>query len=260
MGFAIFFICHFYLGIFMQTAFYHRYASHQHFTMNKFWERVFFVVSWLVHGVGYLSPTAYAVMHKLHHAFADKERDPHSSTNVNSMYQMYVETKNSYIDILKKRIPVEPYFYNNVPTWQAFDKFATTKYSRLFWLGTYIACYWFFAPSVYCWLLLPFHVLIAPITGVAINWFAHQPDGATSYTHFEQNNRSVNVLRFDFIFMGEAYHNNHHANPRSANLGYKWYEVDIGYILIYVLSIVGVTRLKKTRMQRPTQEPAIQAV
>jgi stearoyl-CoA desaturase (Delta-9 desaturase) len=258
MGFAIFFICHFYLAIFMQTAFYHRYASHQHFTMSKFWERVFFVVSWLVHGVGYLSATAYGVMHKLHHAYADKERDPHSSLSSNSMFEMYLVTNRSYVNILKKKVPVEPYFYNNVPVWPAFDKMATSKYSRMFWLVVYVMGYWFFAPNIYCWLLLPFHLLIAPITGVAINWFAHQPDGATSYTHFEQNNRSVNVLPFDFIFMGEAYHNNHHANPRSANLGYKWYEVDIGYILIYTLSIVGVTKLKKMKMREQEEDVALE--
>jgi len=217
--------------------------------MNKFWEKVFFVVCWLVHGVGYLSPKAYAVMHKMHHAFTDKERDPHSPNNAHSMYEMYIDTKNSYLDILKSRTTVEPHFYNNVPTWDSFDRMATSKYSRLFWLLVYIAGYWFFAPSVFVWLLLPFHVLISPISGVAINWFAHQPEASTSYTNFDQNNRSSNILRFDFLFMGEAYHNNHHANPRSVNLGYKWYEIDLGYLLIYAFSIVGITKLNKKRIQ-----------
>jgi stearoyl-CoA desaturase (delta-9 desaturase) len=54
--------------------------------------------------------------------------------------------------------------------------------------------------------------------------------------------------------MGGAYHNNHHANPRSANLGYKWYEVDIGYLLIYGLSIVGIAKLKKKRIKVQEEE------
>ncbi|MFN7793515.1 MAG: acyl-CoA desaturase, partial [Cyclobacteriaceae bacterium] len=40
----IFFVAHWYLSLFFQTFFLHRYASHKAFTMNKFTEKVFFVL------------------------------------------------------------------------------------------------------------------------------------------------------------------------------------------------------------------------
>ena len=38
----IFFVSHWYLSLFVQTMFLHRYASHQMFTMSKGWEKIFF--------------------------------------------------------------------------------------------------------------------------------------------------------------------------------------------------------------------------
>jgi stearoyl-CoA desaturase (delta-9 desaturase) len=214
--------------------------------MSDFWEKTFFVLTWIIHGVGYLSPNAYGVMHKLHHAYADKENDPHTPTRSHSAYAMYKDTKKSYLNVLKKKIPIEPHFYNNVPVWDAFDKFACSKYSRLFWLVVYVAIYWFFAPSIFFWLILPFQLLLNPLQGLCINWIAHQPKYNFNYTNFQQNNLSQNILKFDFLFLGEGYHNNHHANPRSLNLRTRWYEFDIGYWIIRFMSFIGIIKLKST--------------
>ena len=44
------FIAHWYLSLFVQTFFLHRYASHQMFTTSKFMEKIFFVVTLLAQG------------------------------------------------------------------------------------------------------------------------------------------------------------------------------------------------------------------
>ena len=45
MAILIFFLAHWYLSLFAQTFFLHRYAAHQMFTMSKFWEKVFYFLS-----------------------------------------------------------------------------------------------------------------------------------------------------------------------------------------------------------------------
>lgn len=246
-GFVIFLIAHWYLSFFVHTVFYHRYAAHSQISMSKFWERCFYVLSWLVHGVGYLSPTAYAVMHRLHHAYTDTEKDPHSPIHSESILKMYSDTKEAYIDILKKRKIINSNFYKNIPTWDIFDNLACSKYSRLFWLIIYIIIYWIFAPNAFYWLILPFQLLLTPFQGLIVNWFAHTPASKPGYKNFSVSNYSKNLLRFDFLFLGEAYHNNHHANPSKINLRYKWYEIDLGYYFICFLQILGITKIKKIK-------------
>lgn len=41
MSILAFFLAHWYLSLFAQTFFLHRYAAHQMFTMNKTWEKTF---------------------------------------------------------------------------------------------------------------------------------------------------------------------------------------------------------------------------
>ena len=74
MPIFIFFVAHWYLSLFAQTFFLHRYAAHQMFTMNKFWEKVFYILTAVFQGSSFLSPKAYGIMHRLHHAHADTEK------------------------------------------------------------------------------------------------------------------------------------------------------------------------------------------
>ena len=67
----VFFIASWYLSLFFQTFFLHRYAAHKSFTMSKFTERVVYILTWIFQGSNYLSPYGYGVMHRMHHAFAD---------------------------------------------------------------------------------------------------------------------------------------------------------------------------------------------
>jgi stearoyl-CoA desaturase (delta-9 desaturase) len=46
--------------------------------MNKFWERFFYLLAYISQGSSYVSPKVYAIMHWMHHAYADTEKDPHS--------------------------------------------------------------------------------------------------------------------------------------------------------------------------------------
>src|ERR1700754_4364429 len=120
----VFFLAHWYLSLFSQTFFQHRYAAHRAFTMSRIWEKFFFVIAYITQGSSYMSPRAYAIMHRLHHAHTDTEQDPHSPSFSSSIFSMMWRTRTFYQDIIHERMEVEEKFTKNVPEWSSFDKFA----------------------------------------------------------------------------------------------------------------------------------------
>lgn len=239
-----FFIAHWYLSLFFQTFFLHRYAAHKAFTMNPFTEKVFFVLTWFFQGSNYLSPYGYGVMHRMHHAYADTEDDPHSPKYDETIFRMMWKTKTIYSDITSRKMTVDKRFTEGVPAWHSFDRFARSWVSRAFWGGAYFAVYWFFADVWWLWLLLPAQWLLSPIHGAIINWFAH----LYGYRNFEVGDTSRNFLPFDFLMMGESYHNNHHKHGSRANFGgVRWHEIDPTYQVIKLLNKLGVIQMAKQK-------------
>jgi stearoyl-CoA desaturase (Delta-9 desaturase) len=240
----IFFVAHWYLSLFFQTFFLHRYAAHKAFTMNKFTEKVVYVLTWIFQGSNYLSPYGYGVMHRMHHAYADTENDPHSPTYDETIWNMMWKTKTIYSDIANKRIEVENRFTEGVPNWIAFDKFARSWPSRLFWGILYVSFYVYFAPYWWLYLLLPVHFLMSPVHGAIINWFAHK----YGYINFPVGDTSKNFLPVDFLMMGESYHNNHHKYGSRANFGgIRWHEIDPTYQVMRLLDTVGIIKLAQQK-------------
>lgn len=236
----VFFLAHWYLSLFAQTFFLHRYAAHKMFTMSPFMEKVFYALTWVFQGSSYLSPYAYGVMHRLHHAYADTEHDPHSPSFSSSLFDMMWKTKNYYNAILKRQDTIEDKFKKNVPHWQLMERVADSWISRIGWGVFYVLFYIQFANHWYLYLLLPIHFLMGPVHGVIINWYAHK----YGYTNFEVNDTAKNLLPVDFLMMGESYHNNHHKFGGRANFGIKWHEFDPTYPIIKVLDAVRLIKLK----------------
>lgn len=246
-----FFILHWYSSLFFQTFFLHRYASHQMFTMSPFWEKTFYVLTWLFQGSNYLSAYGYGIMHRMHHAFADTEKDPHSPTYDESLFKMMWKTKTIYSAINKEKVEVDKRFTDGAPQWKAFDRFARSWVSRVAWGAVYFAIYYVYADVWWLWLLLPVQFLLSPIHGAIINWFAHK----YGYTNFEVKDTSKNFLPFDFLMMGESYHNNHHKHGNRANFGgFRWHEIDPTYVIIKLLAAFKIIRLKDRTRSREREK------
>lgn len=210
------------------------------FTMSKGWERFFYFFTWLTQGSSFLSPTVYGIMHRLHHAYADTEKDPHSPSYSDNLFDMMWKTKNFYNDLLRGKSKVEAKFLKNIPNWHLMERIGDSWVSRLGWGVLYTLFYVKFATNPWMYALLPVHYLMGPVHGVIINWFAHK----YGYVNFKVNDTAKNLLPFDFLMMGESYHNNHHKLGGRANFGIRWHEFDPTYPVILLLNAVHVIKLK----------------
>ncbi|HET9279677.1 MAG TPA: fatty acid desaturase, partial [Flavitalea sp.] len=147
MAILIFFVAHWYLSLFCQTFFLHRYAAHGAFTMSKFWEKVFYILTFITQGSSYMSPRTYAILHRLHHAYTDTEDDPHSPMHAPGFIALMNRTRKKYADVFNGRLQVEGKFTKNLPDWHAFDRMAHPWFMRVVWIGLYTLFYVYFATS-----------------------------------------------------------------------------------------------------------------
>ncbi len=245
MPVAIFFVSHWFLSLFSQTFFLHRYAAHKMFTMNKFWERFFYLFTFVTQGSSFLNPRAYAIMHRMHHAYSDTEKDPHSPHYFKSMFRMMMRTKDIYLDILLRKVETGKNFEKDVPEWKWLDVLSSWWTPRILWGVAYGLFYVFFATEWWMFLLLPLHFIMGPIHGGIVNWFGH----TLGYVNFrDTGDQSRNTLPFDFVTFGELFQNNHHRFPNNANFAKRWFEIDPTFPIMKLLEwlrIIKFTRVSE---------------
>src|ERR1041385_4568964 len=126
-----FFLCHWFLSLFFQTFFQHRYASHKMFKMNPFWEKTFYFCTFITQGASFLNPRAYAIMHRMHHAYSDTEKDPHSPHFFKDVWHMTMRTKEIYLDYAKYNVQPEKAFRSNYPEWKVLDRITNSWLVRI---------------------------------------------------------------------------------------------------------------------------------
>src|SRR5689334_25095310 len=97
MAILVFFVAHWFLSLFSQTFFLHRYGAHRMFGLSRLAERVFYMLTFVSQGPSFLVPRAYAVLHRMHHAFSDTEADPHSPHFFTDLFRMIWSTKLIYV-------------------------------------------------------------------------------------------------------------------------------------------------------------------
>ena len=234
MSILIFFILHWYLSLSMQTIFLHRYSSHKMFKLNQFWEKVFFFFTFIFQGSSFLNPRAYAIMHLNHHKYSDTINDPHSPKYSKNIFSFIYKTFDNYSKILTK----EKYNYNlDLPKWDFIEKIGDLWFTRIFFSFLYLLFYINYASSFWFYLLIPIHIFMGPIHGTIVNWFGHKI-GYRNYKKLKDS--SKNTLIVDFFMMGELYQNNHHNNSTKINFASKWYEIDLGFLIIMILKKIKI--------------------
>ena len=177
-------------------------------------------------------------MHRKHHAKVETPEDPHSPQTHGFSKVMFLglwlyreECRNSEtLERYGKGTPddaIENHLYARVPNLGLLAMLAIDVV--LFgWVGIVI------------WgvqmLWIPFWAA-GVINGVGHYW---------GYRNFETTDASRNIVPFGIIVGGEELHNNHHAYTQSAKLSNKWWEIDLGWIYIRLLEMIGLASVKRS--------------
>jgi hypothetical protein len=66
-----------------------------------------------------------------------------------------------------------------------------------------------------------------------------RPAKAVAAVAVHTNDDSRNNACVSLFVFGEGWHNNHHADPRSAAHGRRWFEWDLGFGIIRLLEVLG---------------------
>lgn len=209
--------------------------------MNTFWERFFYLILLISQGSSFLNPRAYAILHRMHHAYSDTVKDPHSPHFFKDVFGMMIATKNMYLAYLLHKIEPEPAFRGNYPEWPIIDRIGDSWLWRLACAAFYIWFYVTFATQWWMFLLLPIHFLMGPIHGAIVNWCGHK----YGYSNHDNDDHSKNSLPWDFLLMGELFQNNHHKKPNSPNFATKWWEFDPTYPMMKVMHWLRIIKIRK---------------
>jgi len=227
---------------------YHRLLTHRSFACPLWLEHIFAVL-----GVCCLqdTPTRWVAIHRMHHQHSDEQPDPHSPLVTllwGHMSWLFFENRevntiDSY-DRYARDVLRDPFY-------MAFER-------NVLWVWVNLAqCVVFFAAgyglgyaltgtssgalqlgsSLLIWGVFVRLVLVWHIT-----WSVNSLSHAWGYRSYETGENSRNNWFVALISNGEGWHNNHHADQRSAAHGHRWWELDVTYMTIRVLSALGLAR------------------
>jgi fatty-acid desaturase len=71
-------------------------------------------------------------------------------------------------------------------------------------------------------------------------WLVNSATHRWGYRSHDTGDDSTNLWWVALVSLGEGWHNNHHAWPRSARHGLRWWEIDVTYYLIRLLGSAGL--------------------
>jgi stearoyl-CoA desaturase (delta-9 desaturase) len=203
---------------------FHRLATHRSYKPHPLLRFLFLAMG----TISFQAPVTYWVaMHIKHHACADRDGDPHSPV-VEGFWHGHYGWTFSY----KRDLAFEEYkrVIVNDPMLMFF------QHSYLLWLGLAIAvCFGIAGWSGVLWgFVLP--TVISDHLTRFINSWGHLRGAAP----FETGDNSRNNWWLALITHGDGWHNNHHAFPRAAFHGLRWYEVDLSGYIIRLLEWLGL--------------------
>jgi stearoyl-CoA desaturase (delta-9 desaturase) len=210
------------------TLVFHRYLAHRAFRMNRVARFVWAFVGTAAMQKG---PLWWAGHHIDHHKYADREGDPHSP-RVSGFYYAHIGwfLNDARHDRLDPSNPVIRDFAI-APELAWLDRYYAVP-PALWALGMYLAGGLPWLAWGFC---LP-TVTLAHST-FAINTVNHLFGSRRFDTPDDSRNNVVTAV----FAAGEGWHNNHHRYQRAARNGFYWWELDLTYTVIRLMSWVGLT-------------------
>lgn len=225
------------LRMFFVTAFYHRYFSHRAFKAGRVMQLVMAVLGCTA---GQRGPLWWAAHHRDHHLTADTEEDPHSPGHKGVLFShaLWFLTRGSFrTDESRVRdwMKVPELRLLERIDWIPFLLLGAGCYALGAWLESAYPALGTNGPQMLVWGFFVSTVVLYHAT-YSINSLAHRFGSRRYPTRDESRNNFWLAL----ITLGEGWHNNHHFYPASARQGFRWWELDISYLGLKLLSAVGL--------------------
>ena len=209
------FYCYSIFGVSMML---HRYYSHKSFKLHPV-VKWFFTIFAVLAGRG--SPIGWVYIHRLHHATSDTEKDPHSphfdTFKFVGFRPVYDDTKPINYFIVKELL---------TPAHINIDKYYLLFILSFLFLLSMIDYNLIF----YAWAV---PVFVVSVTQTMFNYFAH----TKGYRNFETSDCSTNNVYLWPFILGDAWHNNHHANAQKFSTKVLKYEYDPISVFINLIRI-----------------------
>lgn len=217
------------------TAGYHRYFSHRSFKTSRVFQ---FIMGLIGTSSAQLGPLWWAAHHRHHHKYSDTDEDIHSPHHPEqsgrfgwlkmiwySHIGWILDPKNNEIryDFVKNDLA-------KYPELRLLDKFYFVP-PILLAVGLYFLGGWNF----FWWGFMLSTIVLYHLT-FCINSVTH----LCGVRKYETTDESKNVWWLAIPLLGEGWHNNHHNKPSSCKSGEEWWEIDITYYSLWLLSEFGI--------------------
>jgi stearoyl-CoA desaturase (delta-9 desaturase) len=92
------------------------------------------------------------------------------------------------------------------------------------------------------WGMVVWGVFLRMVINLHATWFVNSAAHTFGYRTFDTPEGSTNCWWVGLIAWGEGWHNNHHAFQRSARHGHAWWELDMTWMAIRMLALLGLAR------------------
>jgi stearoyl-CoA desaturase (delta-9 desaturase) len=73
-------------------------------------------------------------------------------------------------------------------------------------------------------------------------WFVNSGSHLWGYRNYQTRDASRNNVWGGLLCNGDGWHNNHHADPNSAQHGHRWWEIDLSWLTIRLLMTLGLAK------------------
>jgi fatty-acid desaturase len=214
---------------------YHRLFTHRSFATYR-------PVRWLFGWIGGLAGEGplleWVADHRKHHALSDQEGDPHSPRDGAWWSHML------WLGRAFSREDQEAHIRRWAPD---LRKDPVLRFvSRTFLLWQFVAGAALFAighlvgglPMALSFLVWGMFVRLVGV--LHTTWLVNSASHMWGYTNYATQDDSRNNWWVALVSYGEGWHNNHHAYPRMANHGHRWWEYDVTFRTIQLLQRLGM--------------------
>ncbi|MBN9115828.1 MAG: fatty acid desaturase, partial [Pandoraea sp.] len=214
------------------TIYLHRCQAHRALDVHPIVAHFFRFWLWMTTG---MVTSEWAAIHRKHHAKCETPEDPHSP-QTRGLWKVLAEGAELYRAEAKNEETLRKFSHGTPNDW--IENHLYKRYPILgvsFMMIIDIAL--FGAVGLTVWAVqmvwIPFWAA-GVVNGLGHYW---------GYRNFNCADASTNLLPWGIIIGGEELHNNHHTYATSAKLSNKWYEFDIGWLYICVLSALGLAKV-----------------